>query len=279
MVSHRDHHRIDPCELLTPALEVAIDAGRRILEIYEAGFKIEQKEDETPLTEADTAASDIIEKGLSELTPELPVLTEESVKIPYSVRRRWSRYWLVDPLDGTREFIQRTGEFTVNIALIHDQEPVLGIVYAPAMGVYYYACRGQGAYKRNDCCNPERIRTRRLEPGRPVVVAGSRSHRGDAMEAFLKQLREYEFVPLGSALKSCLVAEGTADIYARLGPTSEWDTAATQCIVEEAGGLITDTRMRPLRYNTKEDLLNPHFFTFGDREVDWSRYLGAQLRP
>ncbi len=273
MVSQRDHHHIDPGELLTPALEVAIDAGRRILEIYEAGFEVEQKEDETPLTEADTAASEIIEKGLRDLTPELPVLTEESVKIPYSTRRQWTRYWLVDPLDGTREFIKRTGEFTVNVALIDGQEPVLGIVYAPAMGVYYYACRGEGAYKRDDCCNPVRIWTRRLEPGRPVVVAGSHSHRGHAMEAFLANLQDYELIALGSALKSCLVAEGKADVYARLGPTSEWDTAAAQCILEEAGGLITDLQMQPLRYNAKEDLLNPHFFAFGDRGVDWSRYL------
>lgn len=279
MVSGRNHHFIDPCELLTPALEIAIDAGRRILEIYEAGFQVQQKADQTPLTEADTAASAIIEEGLRRLTPDLPVVTEESAEIPFATRSHWTRYWLVDPLDGTREFIKRTGEFSVNVALIDRGDPVVGIVYGPVVGAYYYACRGEGAYKKSACNDPVRIHTRRFDPGKPVVVAGSHAHHGKAMATFLANLGDYELLRLGSALKSCLVAEGKADIYARLGPTSEWDTAAAQCVVEEAGGLITDTRMRPLRYNTKASLLNPHFFAFGDRSVDWSRYLREQLPP
>ncbi len=262
-----------PCaHWLEPAIEVAKQAGRRILEIYEAGFSVTQKGDQTPVTEADMAAHEIIETGLRALTPDLPILTEESEALPFETRREWSRYWLVDPLDGTREFIKRNGEFTVNIALVDGHEPVLGIVYAPVLGVYYYACRGHGAFKR-DCCEPPHPISVRSWAGGRVMVAGSRSHGSKAFEDFLARLGEYELIPMGSALKSCLVAEGTADLYARLGPTSEWDTAAAQCIVEEAGGHITDIRMQPLRYNTKESLRNPHFFVFGDTNEDWSRYL------
>jgi 3'(2'), 5'-bisphosphate nucleotidase len=268
-----DNHQTGSyCELLRPALSVAISAGRCILEIYESGFKVEQKDDHTPLTEADMAAHDIIESGLAKLDPAIPILSEESADIPFSERQQWRQYWLVDPLDGTREFIKRNGEFCVNIALIKDQEPVLGIIYAPVLGVYYHACRGEGAFKREAMNEPVRIHTRRRGQG-PVMVAGSRSHRGDSLKRFLANLGPYELIPMGSAVKSCLVAEGKADVYARLGPTSEWDTAAAQCIIEEAGGRLTDTRMRPLRYNTKENLLNPHFFAFGDPTQDWSIYL------
>ncbi len=262
----------DPCTLLTPAIEIAIEAGRRIMEIYESDFAVEHKDDNTPLTAADTAAHHIIDAGLAALTPDLPILSEESCNIPYDVRTRWQRYWLVDPLDGTREFVKRNGEFTVNIALIDHHEAVLGIVYAPVLGVYYYACRGQGAWKRDAVNQPVRLHCRHWQ-GNRAIIAGSRSHRGASLETFLANLGEYELIPMGSALKSCLVAEGKADIYPRLGPTSEWDTAAAQCIVEEAGGRITDTAMQPLRYNTKDSLLNPYFFASGDATVDWSQYL------
>lgn len=260
------------CDLLPQAIAAAIQAGRCILEIYDCGFKVEHKDDQTPLTEADMAAHEIIESGLRDVDPSIPILSEESADIPFSERQQWRRYWLVDPLDGTREFIKRNGEFCVNIALIQDHEPVLGVIYAPVLGVTYSACRGQGAFKRDAMNAPVRIDTRRRSEG-PVLVAGSRSHRGDSLRRFLANLGPYELIPMGSAIKSCLVAEGKADVYARLGPTSEWDTAAAQIIVEEAGGRITDTRMRPLRYNTKESLLNPHFFAFGDPTQDWSIYL------
>ena len=272
MASETDHLTIDPCELLQPAIRLAIAAGSRILEIYESDFSVEEKKDKTPLTAADMAAHEIIESGLSALTPDLPVLTEESAAIPFAQRSQWQRYWLVDPLDGTREFIRRNGEFTVNIALVDQHEPVLGVVYAPVLGVYYYACRGQGAYKREAMNEPERIHVRRWDGGM-VTVAGSRSHAGATLQRFLNNLGDYQIIPMGSALKSCLVAEGRADIYARLGPTSEWDTAAAQCVVEEAGGRITRINMQRLRYNTKDSLLNPHFFAFGDAERDWSKYL------
>jgi len=276
-MSEQDRSMAEVCALLEPVIAIGMQAGRRIMEIYEGGFSVEHKDDETPLTEADMAAHEIIDEGLAALTPELPILTEESVSVPFEERARWHRYWLVDPLDGTREFIKRNGEFTVNIALIDNHEPVLGLVYAPVLGTYYYACRGQGAFKREATSAPEPIRARPWSGG-PLVVAGSRSHRGASLERFLERFRarvgNFELIPMGSALKSCLVAEGRADIYPRLGPTSEWDTAAAQCVLEEAGGHLTDTQMRPLRYNTKDSLLNPHFFAYGDSDEDWSRFLG-----
>lgn len=242
------------------------------MEIYDRGFEVSEKADSTPLTEADLAAHHEIMDGLSALTPEVPVLSEESKPKSYVERSKWLQYWLVDPLDGTREFIKRNGEFTVNIALIEEQEPVMGVVYAPVVGCLYYAARGLGAFKRVELDDPVPIQVRSQCPDK-VIIAGSRSHQSPAFKKFVAQLPGYEVISMGSSLKSCLVAEGTADIYARLGPTSEWDTAAAQCVVEEAGGQITDTQMKPLRYNTKDELLNPHFFVFGDRSIDWSKYL------
>lgn len=262
----------DTCGLLEATKAIAVQAGERILQIYDSEFAIQHKDDKSPLTEADLAAHRTIVAGLSALTPDIPVLSEESASIPFAERRRWSRYWLVDPLDGTREFIKRNGEFTVNIALIHAGRAVLGVVYVPVTRLSYYACAGGGAFKHTAGAAPERIRVRALGDG-PVVVAGSRSHSGDSLLRFLDKLGAHELVSMGSALKSCLVAEGKADIYPRLGPTSEWDTAAAQCVVEEAGGRVTGMDMQTLRYNTKDSLLNPHFFVFGDASRDWSQYL------
>ncbi len=268
-----DHLSCDPCLLLTPALEIAIEAGKRILEIYEAGFDVSVKDDLTPLTEADLAAHRIIEDGLQDLTPSVPVLTEESDDIPFSQRARWRRYWLVDPLDGTREFIERSGEFTVNIALIQDHRPVLGIIYAPVLGVYYYACQGQGAFKREATADPTPIHVRPWRGGTLTVACSRTTHRANHIKDYLDRLGPHQLLLMGGALKSCLVAEGKADLYPRLGPTSEWDTAAAQCIVEEAGGHITDTAMQILQYNRKATLLNPHFFVFGETDQDWSEFL------
>jgi 3'(2'), 5'-bisphosphate nucleotidase len=259
-------------ELLDPVIKIAYEAGSKIMEIYERDFSVEEKSDNTPLTEADMAAHYTIEQGLSNLTPEFPILSEESKPTSYEERSSWPRYWLVDPLDGTREFIKRNGEFTVNIALIENNEAVMGFVYAPVVGALYYAAKGLGAYKREGLEEPVEIEVRNKCPEK-VVVAGSRSHASEEFLKFIEKLPGYEIISMGSALKSCLVAEGAADIYARLGPTSEWDTAAAQCIVEEAGGRITRTDMSRLEYNTKESLLNPHFFVFGDDSIDWSQYL------
>jgi len=257
---------------LEDIIRLSVSAGNSIMEVYNTDFDVVQKSDNSPVTAADMAAHHVIVNGLNKLTPDIPVLSEESAKIPFEERTLWQRYWLVDPLDGTREFVKRNGEFTVNIALIDNHESVLGVVYAPVTGDLYYAERGNGAYKKSPDSEPTKISSRKKE-AQCTIIAGSRSHRGDSLTLFLKNIGEHEVIPMGSSLKSCLVAEGRADIYPRLGPTSEWDTAAAQCVVEEAGGLLTTTDMKPMRYNTKDSLLNPHFLVIGDPGFDWSRYL------
>jgi len=258
--------------LLPPLTALAAEAGRRIMEIHGGGFTVELKADRSPLTEADLAAHHTIAAGLQLLDPALPLLSEEEATLPFDERVHWRSYWLVDPLDGTREFIKGNGEFTVNIALIHEQVPILGVIHVPVSGLTYFARRTGGAFKQEPHAEARPIHARDLDDRTPVV-ASSRSHRGDRLSAFLRRVGDHHILGLGSSLKSCLVAEGRADLYPRLGPTSEWDTAAAQCIVEEAGGRITDTAMRPLRYNTKDSLLNPHFFVFGRNSRNWSHYL------
>jgi 3'(2'), 5'-bisphosphate nucleotidase len=259
--------------LLDPVAELAKQAGKEILAVYNSEeFSVQEKDDKSPLTAADLASHHAIVKGLTALTADIPILSEESASLPYSERAAWQRYWLVDPLDGTREFIKRNGEFTVNIALIDAGVPVLSVVHVPVTDVTYLACRGLGAFKQQQGGARQAITVRKLGEG-PVMVVGSRSHRGDSLIQFLEKLGDHDMVGMGSSLKLCLVAEGAADIYPRLGPTSEWDTAAAQCIVEQAGGFVTDTAMEPLRYNTKDSLLNPFFLVFGDDSRDWSAYL------
>ncbi len=259
-------------KLLQPVIAIAREAGKKILEIYDGNFSVKHKPDESPVTEADIAAHHVIIDGLKALTPELPVLSEESAgDIPFGERARWHCYWLVDPLDGTREFIKRNGEFTVNIALIEGHAPVLGVIHAPVSGICYFASRRCGAYRQEKGEGPQQIHSRATRE--TPVIAVSRSRCNPRHERLLEKIGAHEVVAVGSSLKSCLVAEGSADLYARLGPTSEWDTAAAQCIVEQAGGHITDTRMQPLGYNTKPSLLNPDFFVFGATWRDWSRYL------
>jgi len=262
-----------PAALLEPVAALAVQAGARILEVYNSDeIRVQEKEDRSPLTAADLASHHTIMAGLAALTPDFPVLSEESASLPYTERATWRQYWLVDPLDGTREFIKRNGEFTVNIALVDAGVPVMSVVHVPVTGVSYLACAGRGAFKQQPGTGPGEIHVRKLGEG-PVMVVGSRSHRGDSLNRFLENLGTYDMVGMGSSLKLCLVAEGAADIYPRLGPTSEWDTAAAQCVVEQAGGFVTDTQMRPLRYNTKESLLNPFFLVFGDDSRDWSACL------
>lgn len=263
----------ESAQLVEAITQIAQLAAKQIMEIYATDFDVEHKADKTPLTEADMAAHNTIVQGLKEITPQLPILSEESAKIPFTERQQWQRYWLVDPLDGTREFVKRNGEFTVNIALIDEHKPILGVVYVPVTEVCYYAGVGIGAFKREPEQNAQRITVRNC-PKTRLTVAGSRSHGSPQLEQFLNLLNmEVELVSIGSSLKSCLVAEGKADLYPRFGPTSEWDTAAAQCVVEQAGGYLTDMTLNPLRYNTKESLLNPHFLVFGDTTKNWSRYL------
>jgi len=249
-------------------------AGDAIMVVYREDFDVEMKSDMSPLTAADLAAQKVIAAGLAQIDPALPVVSEEASQLPWEERREWSRYWLVDPLDGTREFIKRNGEFTVNIALIENGRPVLGVVLAPVTEELFVAARGHGAWWQvQRGAEWERISTRAL--ANPPVAAGSRSH-GGSSEATLRRLlgEEYQLHALGSSLKFCLIARGSADVYLRRGPTSEWDTAAAQCVLEEAGGAVLDLAGKPLHYNRGESLLNPEFLAVGDGGIDW----GTRLR-
>lgn len=259
-------------KLTRAVASIALDAGKAIMTVYQNEITVTRKDDNSPLTQADMAAHEIIMAGLSALNPKLPVISEESTSIPFAERQQWDRYWLVDPLDGTREFIKRNGEFTVNIALIENHQPTLGVVYAPAMDLLFFATKGEGAYRQLGDKAPQNIHARAFDPTQ-VTVAGSRSHGDDRLHAFLDRIGPHMLISMGSSLKICLVAEGRADVYPRLGPTSEWDTAAAQCVLEEAGGKIMGTDGHVLRYNTKDSLLNPEFFAVGAQPRDWSRYL------
>lgn len=244
------------------------------MQVYGGPIDVTKKGDDSPLTQADLKSHEIIVAGLKALTPEWPVLSEESAEIPFSERAKWKTYWLVDPLDGTKEFVSRNGEFTVNIALIQDHVPVFGVVDVPALAIRYAGGANFGAFKQSGDGEIERIQSSQSAPSKPRVV-GSRSHRGAETDAYLERLGEHELVSMGSSLKFCLVAEGRADLYPRLGPTSEWDTAAAQAVVEGAGGIVCTLDGARLRYNTKADVLNPYFFVYADRKRDWLTALGS----
>jgi 3'(2'), 5'-bisphosphate nucleotidase len=255
-------------DLLQSIMDISREAGRAVLEVYNSDFTVERKEDKSPLTMADTRSHGIISAFLKKHFS-FPILSEEGRDIPYGERRRWEYYWLVDPLDGTKEFIKRQGDFTVNIALIQGDRPFAGVIYAPVTGVLYYAHKGGGSFKI------ENGKTTKL-PVRGVkdilTIVGSRSHATPELEQYIQEMKkkygELEVISCGSSLKFCMVAEGKADIYPRLGPTMEWDTAAGQIIVEEAGGRVIEFVTRtPMLYN-KVNLLNPFFLSIrGNRYV------------
>ncbi|MDE1337286.1 3'(2'),5'-bisphosphate nucleotidase CysQ [Vibrio aestuarianus] len=266
----------DLSHLLPNVIEIARSAGQLILDIYEKKtYDAFTKSDHTPVTSADLAAHKFINERLSELTPDIPVLSEEAADISLEKRSQWNRYWLVDPLDGTQEFIARSGDFATIIALIEDNKPVMGVVYGPVSGVTYYAYTGKGAWKIPDMSENLRIQTHKHEtPGQSIAIAISRRQDINRITNRMSSAWNYELVPLGSAaLKACLVAEGAVDCYLRLGPTGEWDTAATQCIVEEAGGKILSTLLEPLSYNERETLENPNFIVLGDAGLPWDDIL------
>jgi 3'(2'), 5'-bisphosphate nucleotidase len=271
-----DSDQSDFSELARGCCAIARTAGNAIMRVYASEFAVERKDDNSPLTAADLAAHRAIIDGLHVLSPQIPVLSEESaVQAGWDERRRWTRYWLVDPLDGTREFVKRNGEFTVNIALIHEHKPVLGVVFAPALGELYWAWRGGHAYfSTNEQSGETPLRTRRR--GDPLLIAGSRSHADPRLTAALDKLGAHELRPLGSSLKFCRAARAEVDLYIRYGLTSEWDTAAGQCVLEQAGGGVTDFSGTPLRYNAKESLLNPDFLAFGDAGVAWADLLRGE---
>jgi 3'(2'), 5'-bisphosphate nucleotidase len=264
--------RKDPSRLLLSAVGLAKKAGQQIMCVYDSDFRVSTKEDDSPLTAADLASHHCLVEGLEAIEGRTyPVISEESEPLSAEVRQRFETFWLIDPLDGTREFIKRNGEFTVNIALVHQNQPVLGVVYAPAKSLCYFAAEGSGAYRQNAEDTPERIRVTARAAARLRVV-GSRSHQTEEMATYLNRLGEHALVAIGSSLKLCLVADGSADLYPRIGLTSEWDTAAAHAVVREAGGEVTDLQGRSLTYNTKPSLLNPYFLVFGDKSRRWWDY-------
>jgi 3'(2'), 5'-bisphosphate nucleotidase len=249
-------------EALVP---IAGDAGAAIMAVYDGAFTVEHKQDNSPLTLADLESQRVIIEGLKRLTPDIPILSEESAQAPWSERRMWSDLWIVDPLDGTREFIKRNGEFTINIALVIEHEPVLGVVAAPAQGLLYWGAAGVGAFSRHRGAAESPIKV--APPAAPIRVVGSRSHVSPQTATYLTRLGPHVMNGIGSSLKFCLVAEGNADLYPRFGPTSEWDTAAGQALLEAAGGHVTRLDGHRLRYNCRESLINGDFLAFGHSSV------------
>ncbi|MGY0505956.1 3'(2'),5'-bisphosphate nucleotidase CysQ [Luteimonas sp. e5] len=243
-------------------IAIANEAAAAILEVYRQAFEVEHKADDSPVTAADFAAHRVIAHGLATLTPSIPLLSEESAPEVIAQRHAWSRYWLVDPLDGTRDFVKRNGEFSVNIALIDEGHAVFGLIQQPVSGLCWHGAPGEGAWRR-EAGRDVPIRTR-AAPETGLVVAASRSHRNRRTDAVIARLADAEIVSLGSSLKFCRLAEGRLDLYPRFGPTSEWDTAAGQAILEAAGGVLQDARGRPFRYNQRESLLNGDFIAAGD---------------
>lgn len=259
-------------ELATEVRHIAERAGEAILEFFsDKDFEQFSKADESPVTSADFAANDVVVNALKALTPNIPIVSEESEGLQLSDRAAWSEYWLVDPLDGTQEFVAGRPDFAVNIALIRNNQPVLGVIHAPVTGEFYWAAKGLGAYKIKKH-KQTRLEANVIDPSKPhLMVAISRVQTLETITKYIKPDISLQFISLGScALKSCLVAEGKADIYIRVGPTGEWDTGAPQIIVEEAGGLIIDSEFKPLSYNKRESLLNPDFFVGADSRLDWS---------
>ncbi len=253
-------------KLLDEVVAIAEQAGQAIMSIYARDFSVEEKADKSPLTEADQAAHDLISERLSSLLGGIPILSEEDVE-GFAGADPSGRYWLVDPLDGTKEFIKKNGEFTVNIALIENGRPQLGVVHAPDLARTYIGWPGEGAW-RIDADGKREIAVAE-DHGGPWRVVGSRSHASPKMADWLAELGEHEMVPMGSSLKLCLVAEGAADVYPRLGPTSLWDTGAAQAVVEAAGGKVLDPQGETLDYSHTDRVLNPHFLVHGLRVTTW----------
>lgn len=250
-------------DLLLKVLSIADAAGVKVMDVYNSNFKVEYKADQSPITAADIAAHKIILAGLQALTPNIPVLSEEAVLAPWEERQQWQRFWLVDPVDGTKEFTRRTGEFTVNIALIAHGEPVLGVVTAPALKEAFWGAKGEGAYKRSNTGQVSAIQI--AGPQKVSRIVASKNHLNDETKAFINKVGDHTLLQAGSSLKFCRIAEGKADIYPRLAPTSEWDTAAAHAVLVAAGGSVETLDGAPLHYG-KENVLNPHFIATGNRK-------------
>ncbi len=259
--------------ILSDVISLAKQAGQQILSQYHTDVRFAYKADHSLVTAADLAAHTLICNGLNQLTPEIPILSEELSSPEFEERRHWQRYWLVDPLDGTREFLEKNGEFTVNIALIEGNSPIFGVVYAPVFDFCYFAQNNSGAFKQIMQQSPQPLHTRRWKEGFPVTMAISRRHGVEALNNFFAQFSALSIIRCGSALKFCWLAEGFADLYPRFSTTCQWDTAAGQCILQEAGGTIIDNQGEVLRYNTNASLCQAAFLAVGDRANHWSSYL------
>jgi 3'(2'), 5'-bisphosphate nucleotidase len=262
-----------PVSMIESVVALVGRAGAEILDVYGTAFAVETKEDDSPLTQADMRSHRVLVEGLTILTPEIPIVSEESSPAPYVVRRDWTRHWLVDPLDGTKEFVSRNGEFTVNVALIEAGRPIFGVVGVPAQGRIFVGSVPDGYAECRTAAGRTALRARPLDRLHDIVVVASRSHGGERLETFLTALqsrfRGVERKPMGSSLKLCVLAEGKADLYPRLGPTSEWDIAAAQAVLEAAGGAVWTFDRKVLSYNGKESLLNPEFVAVADPDADW----------
>ncbi|MBT1065836.1 3'(2'),5'-bisphosphate nucleotidase CysQ [Bowmanella sp. Y26] len=269
----------DTSQYLAIAKQAAREAGREILKIYDSGdYQHYSKADESPVTSADYLANDIIQAALARHTPDIPIMSEEQNNGDLQSRQHWTRYWLIDPIDGTQEFVARSGDFAVNIALVENNQPIVGVIYWPAGDSMYYASKGNGAFKETPK-EDKRISVRKLDdPAHGVVVlAISRRQSREKVMSRLSNSRTYQALPLGScSLKACFIAEGKADVFLRIGVTGEWDTGASQCIVTEAGGKILAANFEPLTYNKRNSLTNPDFVVLGDPSVDWQEVVKYQ---
>ena len=256
-------------ENLLKIVNISVDAGEVILNYYNENVDVIYKDDESPLTKADLASHKIITDSIKKITPEIPILSEEEF-IDWKIRKKWKKYWLIDPLDGTKEFIKKNDEFTVNIALIENNRPILGVIYTPALNELFYSIKNFGSYKiltkkkLNTLKEAKRISINKKKSNK-IKIVGSRSHSNPILDKWVnKNFNEFDILQKGSSLKFCLIAEGSADIYPRFGPTSEWDIAAGHIILEEAGGKLKSIDNKEILYNEKENILNPEFFAYSN---------------
>lgn len=256
-------------ENLLEIVNISVDAGEVILNYYNENVDVIYKDDESPLTKADLASHKIITDSIKKITPDIPILSEEEF-IDWKIRKKWKKYWLIDPLDGTKEFIKKNDEFTVNIALIENNRPILGVIYTPALNELFYSIKNFGSYKiltkkkLNTLKEAKRISINKKKSNK-VKIVGSRSHSNPILDKWVnKNFNEFDILQKGSSLKFCLIAEGSADIYPRFGPTSEWDIAAGHIILEEAGGKLKSIDNKEILYNEKENILNPDFFAYNN---------------
>lgn len=256
-------------ENLLEIVNISVDAGEVILNYYNENVDVIYKDDESPLTKADLASHKIITDSIKKITPDIPILSEEEF-IDWKIRKKWKKYWLIDPLDGTKEFIKKNDEFTVNIALIENNRPILGVIYTPALNELFYSIKNFGSYKiftkkkLNTLKEAKRISINKKKSNK-IKIVGSRSHSNPKLDKWVnKNFNEFDILQKGSSLKFCLIAEGSADIYPRFGPTSEWDIAAGHIILEEAGGKLKSIDNKEILYNEKENILNPEFFAYSN---------------